>query len=242
MNILLVGATGQMGHAVTSLVEEQIVAGIGNKDMPYPIYNSFNDVKEDIDVIIDFSTPRLLENMLEYAKNNALPIVIATTGYSEDELSQIEHVAKEIPIVYAGNYSLGINVMEQVAETVAKALKNFDVEIIETHHNLKKDAPSGTANMLFEAVNEGRNNALHKLEGRSGFYDERDKNEVGIASLRGGTVVGEHSVFFYGEDEVLEIKHTAFSKRIFAKGALEAASYIVSKDPGLYNVTDVLEG
>lgn len=242
MKILLVGATGQMGRAVSDLAGSEIVAGIGRSASDFPVYETFKEVTEDVDVIIDFSTPDLLEDMLNFAEKNKVPVVIATTGYSEAHVSLIEDISNNVPIVYAGNYSLGINVMEQLAEQIARTLKNFDIEITETHHKFKKDAPSGTANMLFDAVNHGRDGKLHKLEGRSGMYESRDQNEVGISSLRGGTAVGEHSVFFYGEDEIIELKHTAFSKRIFAKGALEAAEFLVQKEPGLYTVTDVLEG
>lgn len=240
MNILIVGITGQMGQVLVKTIEDSnhtVAAGIGHSNEDH-IYDNFNDVTENIDVIIDFSSPELLSSLLDFATTKKIPVVIATTGI--DSMEEINKASKEIPIVYAGNYSLGINILEKLAETVSRALQNFDIEITETHHNKKKDAPSGTAHMLFDAVNNGRDNTLSANYGREGMA-KRESNEVGIHALRGGTVVGTHTVSFFGEDEVLELTHTAYSKRIFAEGSLKAAEFIVTKTQGLYDVNDILE-
>lgn len=249
LNILVVGQTGQMGRVLEQTIQKSphhLVAGIGHpKDITKEdvnIYSDFNDIPQpqDIDVIIDFSTPHLLEPLLNFATKHKIPVVIATTGIENTKL--IEKASQAIPIVYAGNYSLGVNVLEKVAEVVAKALKDFDIEITETHHNLKVDAPSGTAHMLFDAVNRGRDHTLTQHQGRHGLDAKRTKQEVGMHALRGGTVVGTHTVSFFGTDEVIELTHTAYSKQIFAQGSLKAAEFIVHQQPGLYDVNDVLEG
>lgn len=249
LNILIIGQTGQMGRVLEQTIQKsphQTIAGIGHpKDLTKEdvnIYSDFNDVTcpQEIDVVIDFSTPHLLEPLLNFATKYKIPVVIATTGIENTKL--IEKASREIPIVYAGNYSLGVNVLEKVAEAVARALKDFDIEITETHHNLKIDAPSGTAHMLFDAVNRGRDHTLTQHQGRHGLDAKRTKKEVGMHALRAGTVVGTHTVSFFGTDEVIELTHTAYSKQIFAQGSLKAAEFIVQQQPGLYDVNDVLEG
>lgn len=246
MKILLSGATGQMGKAITEVVAshntEQIVAGFAkNTDdsLPYPVYNNL-DISEDTDVIIDFSSPAVLEELLSYAKTKNIGIVLASTGYSDEDISKIKEASTVIPILYSGNLSLGVNVMQIIAEKLASMLEDFDIEIIEKHHRYKVDSPSGTAKMLFEAVNKGRENKLNALQGRDGFYSERPVSEVGVSSLRGGNIVGEHTVYYCGEDEVIELKHIASSKKIFANGAIKAARFLLNRAPGLYNMNDVL--
>lgn len=235
-----------MGKAITEVIAsrntDQIVAGYAkdvNDTLPYPVYNHL-DIKEDIDVIIDFSSPATLDELLNYAIDKNLGIVLASTGYSDEDISKIEDASKKIPILYSGNLSLGVNVMQIIAEKLSAMLEDFDIEIVEKHHRYKVDSPSGTAKMLFEAVNKGRDKKLIALQGRDGFYSERPVTEVGVSSLRGGNIVGEHTVYFCGEDEVIELKHIAASKKIFANGSLKAARYLLGRKPGLYNMNDVL--
>ncbi|MDE1549117.1 4-hydroxy-tetrahydrodipicolinate reductase [Jeotgalibaca caeni] len=246
MKILLAGATGQMGTVVSQVVEgseHTIVAGFAHETNPqaaYPIYQDVAAVMEEVDVIIDFSIPTTLPSLLAFALERKVGIVIASTGHSEENIEKIEAAAAQIPILFSGNLSMGVNVMELLAEKVAQALADFDIEIIEKHHRYKKDAPSGTAKMLFDAVNKGRGGTLREVDGRSGLSEGRVADEVGIASLRGGTIVGEHSVVFAGEDEVIEIKHVASSKKIFANGAVKAAEFLGTKENGLYQMGEVL--
>ncbi len=247
MKIILVGATGQMGKTMVKLVDSiddaEIVCGVSDEDasdLNFPVSKKLPEGKI-ADVLIDFSTPKILKNILEYGISTATPLVLATTGYSQEDLEQIHQASKNIPIIQAGNMSVGINIMETVSEMLSKVLEDFDVEIIEKHHKRKVDSPSGTAKMLFNAVNRGRGESLHTLEGRTGFYQRREPSEVGISSIRGGNVVGEHSVLFLGTDEVIEIKHTANSRMIFANGAIRGARFLIKQNPGIYNMHDVLE-
>lgn len=246
LKILLSGASGQMGKVISQTVKNKddlkIVCGFAREsyETSFPVYTSLDDVKEDVDVLIDFSGAGALDSIINYAEEINIPLVLASTGYTEEQESKIHDLSENLPILYSRNMSLGVNVMESIAEKMASMLSDFDIEIIEKHHNLKKDSPSGTAKMLFEAVDKGRNNTLNELDGRSGFYNERPKNEVGISSIRAGNIVGEHTIIFAGEDEVIELTHKASSKKIFANGALKAASFIVNEKAGLYTMQDVL--
>lgn len=246
MKILLSGATGQMGKAITEVIvshnTDQIVAGFAkdvNDALPYPVYNHL-EISEEIDVIVDFSSPAALRELLDFAVSKNIGIVLASTGYSDEDVSLIKDASAKIAILYSGNLSLGVNVMQIIAEKLASMLEDFDIEIVEKHHRYKVDSPSGTAKMLFEAVNKGRDNKLTALQGRDGFYSERPVSEVGVSSLRGGNIVGEHTVYYCGEDEVIELKHIAASKKIFANGAIKAARFLINRAPGLYNMNDVL--
>lgn len=248
MNILISGVTGAMGQVLIDLISDskhQIVAGFANKspeDFSFPVYSSLTDVEEEVDLVIDFSQPASLKALLDYGKSNTIPLVIATTGYTDEEEQAIREVSSEIPVLFAKNMSLGINMTEKIVEQLAHALPQFDIEIIEKHHRYKKDSPSGTAKMLVEAAKAGRSDESPVVEGRSGHYDERLKNEIGVMAVRGGTIVGEHTVLFAGEDEVIEIKHSAQSKKVFANGALTAAEFLMEQAPGLYDMNDVLGG
>lgn len=248
MDIILVGATGAMGKTIRNLAQDyediDIVAGVADRDIVgihIPVYETFVDDLQG-DLIIDFSSPSVIPQELEFAKKRDLPLIIASTGHDSHNEDLIKHYSKDISILYTGNTSIGINVMEYLVEKMAKLLEGFDIEIVEAHHRLKKDSPSGTAKMLYQAANKGREGRLHSLEGRAGIYEDlRPDDQVGIASVRGGTIVGQHSVIFAGNDEVLEIKHTAYSKNIFAAGALRAAKFLIKQKPGLYNMDHVLE-
>lgn len=247
MNILLNGASGRMGNEVAMRVEKeenmQIVAGIGlEEDLSgkFPIYSKIEDVKEKIDVIIDFSVPKATFKVLEYAEKEKTPIVIATTGFSNDELEKIEELSKEIPIFRSANMSLDINLMAEIVKKVAKVLQDTDIEIIETHHNRKIDSPSGTAILLADAINEVLENKKEYDFNRMQKREPRNKNEIGFSSIRGGNIVGEHTVAFFGENETLEIKHTSYSRQVFVEGAIKSAKFIITKENGLYNMNDLI--
>ena len=247
MNILLNGASGRMGNEVAMRVEKeenmQIVAGIGlEEDLTgkFPIYSKIEDVKEKIDVIIDFSVPKATFKVLEFAKKEKTPIVIATTGFSKDELEKIEELSKEIPIFRSANMSLDINMMAEIVKKVAKVLQDTDIEIIETHHNRKIDSPSGTAILLADAINEVLENKKEYDFNRMQKREPRNKNEIGFSSIRGGNIVGEHTVAFFGENETLEIKHTSYSRQVFVEGAIKSAKFIMTKENGLYNMNDLI--
>lgn len=248
-NIILRGCNGKMGQVITQMVEEDehsvIVAGIdvsANRVNKYPVYHSFMQCNVKADVIIDFSSPINVGEMLEYAMQHGVGIVLCTTGHSKEDLLQIEYASNVIPILRSANMSMGINLILKLVQEAAKLLSDagFDIEIVERHHNKKVDAPSGTALALADAMNEALNNEYSYKYDRSGERAERSKKEIGFSAIRGGTIVGEHEVIFAGTDEVIEIKHTAYSKAIFAKGAVQAAKFLPGKPAGMYQMSDVI--
>ena len=211
------------------------------REIGIPVYTRFADIQEDADVIIDFSSAENLQERLEYAKQKRLGIVLASTGFSKEDLALIDEYAKDVAIFKTANLSLGVNVMQALVKAAAQILGDaFDVEIIEKHHNLKKDAPSGTALMLADSVNEAFDGKKNYVGGREGIVGARTKNEIGIHAVRGGTIVGEHEVIFAGEDEVITVSHSAASKRVFAVGAIRAAKFIFQKQAGRYEMKDLL--
>ncbi len=247
IKILLCGACGKMGGNVLSLLSEDneatVVCGVDlyPKEISVPVYRSFADVKEDVDVMIDFSSPVGLQDRLEFAKAKGIGIVLASTGFTADDLALIQSYEKDVAIFRTANLSLGINLMQALVKAAAQVLgEGFDVEIIEKHHNLKKDAPSGTALMLADSVNEAFDGGKQFVYGREGIVGAREKKEVGIHAVRGGTIVGEHEVIFAGEDEVITISHSAASKRVFAVGAIRAAKWLVGKPAGKYEMKNML--
>lgn len=244
--ILLCGACGKMGGNVLSLLQDDAeavaVCGVDlyPKEIGIPVYQSFENVTEDVDVIIDFSSPIGLQERLEFAKKNGAGIVLASTGFTEADLAMIKTYQNDVAIFKTANLSLGINLMQALVKAAAQVLgEAFDVEIIERHHNLKKDAPSGTALMLAESVNEAFNGQKEYLYGREGIVGARGK-EIGMHAVRGGTIVGEHEVMFAGEDEIITITHSASSKRVFAAGAIRAAKFLCGKAAGMYEMKDIL--
>lgn len=250
LNIVINGYLGQMGQVISNLIKTQndmhLIAGIDKNAKSYEcgidLYENISDFKGKCNVIIDFSNPSALDELLEYATNNNIALVIGTTGYGEKEFSKLKEAAKEIPIFYSANMSLGINLLlSLVAKTAAVLNEEFDIEIIEKHHNKKIDAPSGTAYMIADKINEEFDNNKVYTFGRHTKTNRRSPNEIGIHAIRGGTIVGEHSVIFAGLDETIEIEHRATSKNVFAKGALEAAKFIVNKNNGLYNMDDLIK-
>lgn len=245
--IILCGACGKMGANVLSLLQndENAVAVCGvdlyPREIGVPVYKSFADIKEEADVIVDFSSPENLVERLEYAKSKNIAIVLASTGLSKDDLALVDEYAKSVAIFKTANLSLGVNVMQALCKAAAQILgDDFDVEIIEKHHNLKKDAPSGTALMLADTVNEAFDNQKRFVNGREGIVGAREKSEIGIHAVRGGTIVGEHEVMFAGEDEIITISHSARSKRVFAVGAIRAAKFVKGKPAGKYDMKDLL--
>lgn len=247
VRIILCGACGRMGGNVLSLLasddQAKAVCGVDlyPKEIGIPVYKSFADIQEEADVIIDFSSADGLQERLEYAKNKGLGIVLASTGFSETDLATIDEYAKSVAIFKTANLSLGVNLMQALCKAAAEVLgDNFDVEIVEKHHNLKKDAPSGTALMLADSVNEVFENKKQYTYGRQGIVGARKKSEIGIHAVRGGTIVGEHEVIFAGEDEVITISHSASSKRVFAVGAIRAAKFLKGKAAGRYEMKHLL--
>ncbi|MGN0453075.1 MAG: 4-hydroxy-tetrahydrodipicolinate reductase [Ruminococcus sp.] len=248
INILLHGCNGKMGQAVTNAISQRdhmkIVCGVdpyGVSSYGYPVYESFSEVSEQVDVIIDFSNPALLADLFDYAKEKSLPSVICTTGLSEEQITKLNSLSENCPIFFSGNMSLGINLLIELSKKATSVLGgSFDIEIIEKHHNQKLDAPSGTALMIADGVSEVLQEPPQYTYDRHSYRMKRKKNEIGIHSVRGGTIVGEHSVIFAGNDEVLTITHQAQSKALFATGALSAAEYLVGKPAGLYSMKDML--
>ena len=236
MNIILCGY-GRMGLMIEQIVlqsEDMQIIGVVHPGL----YDSALDVPGVADVIVDFSYPGNLDGVLERAKRDNAAVVIGTTGFSEAQLEQIREASKTLRVMHSSNYSVGVAILRKAVAMVAPALKDsFDIEIVETHHNQKVDAPSGTAKMLLKAVDP--DDSFDHVYGREGIPGARG-HEIGIHALRGGTVAGEHSVFFFGQDETLEFKHTATSRRIFAAGAIRAARYVIAQPAGLYNMDDVL--
>ena len=243
MKIILCGACGKMGKMISELAGAQIVCGVDlhPSPMPYPVYQSFDEIKEQADCLIDFSSATNLKERLDYCKKNHLPAVLASTGYTEADCKLIEETSKVIPVFQTGNFSLGINLLQMLAKKAASILGgDFDVEIIERHHNQKKDAPSGTALMLAKSVNEGYGNQKEFIYGREGIVGARKPSEIGIHAVRGGTIVGEHEVMFAGEDEIVTLSHSARSRKVFASGALKAAAWLVKQTAGRYDMSNLL--
>lgn len=248
INVLINGVNGRMGQEVLKAVNNsqdfEVACGVDimeNASFPFPIYTNINLIKEKIDVIIDFSIPDATLNILEYAMENRIPIVIATTGFSEEQLNKIFEYSKFIPIFRSSNMSYEINIMSDLVSKIAVLLKDSDIEIIETHHRNKIDAPSGTALILADSINEARNNKMDYQYNRHSIRQKRSDNEIGIHSIRGGTEVGKHSVMFLGKNESLEITHTVNSRSIFADGALKAAKFLIELQNGLYNMKDLIK-
>lgn len=246
--ILISGINGKMGQSLYRVIEsstDATVAGGVDKSkssLSVPVFTDFEDINIAVDCVIDFSRPETLEGLLNYAVKSSTPAVLATTGYNDAEKAMIEHASKYIPLFVSGNMSLGINLISSLVKRAAATLgAGFDIEIIEEHHNQKVDSPSGTALMLAAAVNEGLSSPLEPVYGRKSRTQRREPNEIGIHSVRGGTVVGEHTVGFFGTDEVIRISHSATSKQVFAVGALKAAQFLVGKSAGMYSMKDLFD-
>ena len=248
MNVLINGADGKMGNELFNVIKNRkdfnVVCGVDkvvNNEKEFPIYSNIEDIEEKVDVIIDFSVPVATFKILKYAVTNKIPIVIATTGFTKQEIEQIKEFSKEIPIFRSSNMSLDINLMAKIVGEVAKVLSDTDIEIVETHHNRKIDAPSGTAILLANAINDVLKEKKTYDFDRMQRREARKKDEIGFSSIRGGNIVGEHSVKFFGDNEELEITHKAYSRRVFAQGALQAAKFIINQPKGLYDMNDIVK-
>lgn len=250
VKVIMHGCNGKMGQVITALLKEdqkaQIVAGIDRRKEvlnDYPVYESLKDCQEEADVIIDFSTAAAMEGLLSYAKETKTPVVLCTTGLSKEQLAMVKEAEESVAILKSANMSLGINLLMKLLKDAAKVLApaGFDMEIVEKHHNQKVDAPSGTAIALGDAINEVFDNEYEYVYDRSKTREKRKEKEIGISAVRGGTIVGEHEVIFAGVDEVIEFKHTAYSKAVFAKGAIEAAKFLAEKTTGHYEMSDVIQ-
>ena len=250
VNVIMHGCNGKMGRVITNLVSQdndiEIVAGVDaytGIDNEYPVFTSIKECTVKADVIIDFAVTSAIDNLLDYSVSTKTPVVICTTGLSAEQLEKVNEASKKVAVLRSANMSLGINTLMKLLKTATEVLANrgFDIEIVEKHHNQKVDAPSGTALALADCMNQVLDNQYDYTYDRSSVRQKRAKNEIGISAVRGGTIVGEHEVIFAGIDEVIEIKHTAYSKAIFAKGAIDAAKFLKGKEAGLYNMADVID-
>ncbi len=247
--ILLTGCNGRMGKVITGLAAEdpdiKIAAGIdiaGDPCGDYPVFRGFADVDEEVDVIVDFSSSKAFDAMMDYAVEKQIPVVVCTTGLSQEQIDRLDEDSKKVAVLRSANMSLGVNLLmklvRQAAATLAPA--GFDIEIVERHHNQKKDAPSGTALALADSINEEMDHAYEYIFDRSQRNEKRDQKEIGISAVRGGTIPGTHEVIFAGTDEVIELNHIAYSRSIFGKGALAAAKFLAGKSAKFYSMSDVI--
>lgn len=249
MKIIIHGCNGAMGKAVETLAmadeNVEIAAGVDldlTVQHPYPVYASLRECREDADAVIDFTSFHVTDALLDACVEKHLPLVLCTTGLTEEQVAHVQEAAKQIPILRSGNMSLGINLLLKVVEEVAGVLlsADFDPEIVEMHHRRKLDAPSGTALMLAEAVNRAVDGSYEVCLDRHERREKRPRQEIGVQSVRGGSIVGEHDVIFSGPDELIEIRHVAYSRSIFANGALQAAKALAGREPGLYDMSIAL--
>ncbi len=248
--IIMHGCNGKMGQVISGIVSAdenaQIVAGIDTRDEgrnPYPVFKNIKECTVEADVIIDFSVAQAVDDLLDYCVDKGVPCVLCTTGLSEAQLAKVQRASENVAILKSANMSLGINLLLKMLKDAVAVLgpAGYDIEIVEKHHNLKLDAPSGTALALADSINEEMDNAYSYVYDRSQRREKRDAKEIGISAVRGGTIVGEHDVIFAGTDEVITFSHGAYSKSVFAKGAVEAAKFLAGKSAGMYNMSNVIE-
>lgn len=249
-NVIMHGCNGKMGKMIAGLVAEdsdiQLVAGVDAFDEgknPFPVFSDISECDIKADVIIDFSVASAVDGLLDHCVREQVPCVLCTTGLSKEQLTKVEEASKKVAVLKSANMSMGINMLLKLLKEATEILApaGFDVEIVEKHHRLKVDAPSGTALALGDAVNEVLNDEYQYVYDRSTRREKRPKKEIGYSAVRGGTIVGEHDVIFAGEDEVITFSHAAYSKAVFAKGAIQAAKFLSGKPAGLYNMSHVVE-
>ncbi len=247
LKILVNGIAGKMGTEVAKCIRnDKSIHLLGGLDkhiihnLPYPVFDNIKDVLEKPNVIIDFSIPEATISILPFVLQNKIPIVIATTGFSTEAQNKIEEASMQIPIFQSANMSYEMAIINNIVTQISKKLPNSEIEIVETHHNRKKDAPSGTALMLANSINEANNNIYHFNLNRFENSSKRNPKEIGFSSIRGGNIVGEHQVLFFNEYETLEIKHSAYSRTIFAEGAIKAAKFLVNQNPGIYDMNSLI--
>lgn len=251
VRMIMNGCNGHMGQVISELAAQdadaKIVAGIDIADKgihEYPVFTDIEACDVEADVMIDFSSAKATDGVLSYCAEKKMPLVLCTTGLSPEQLEKVKETAEKTAVLRSANMSLGINTLLKLIQDAAKVLAaaGFDMEIVERHHNLKVDAPSGTALALADSLNEAMDNQYHYVYDRSQKREKRDLKEIGLSSVRGGTIVGDHEIIFAGPDEVVEFKHTAYSKTVFAKGALEAAKFLSKQTAGMYDMSHVING
>jgi 4-hydroxy-tetrahydrodipicolinate reductase len=250
VRVIMHGCNGKMGRVITKIIEDdpeaEIVAGIDKYtgiQNTYPVFDSIEKCDVQADVIIDFSNAAAVDGLLDYCVEKQIPVVLCTTGLSEEQLQKMEGASAKTAVLKSANMSLGVNLLMKLLKDATKVLApaGFDIEIVEKHHNQKVDAPSGTALALADSINESLEQEYTYNFDRSKERKKREKNEIGVVAVRGGTIVGEHEVIYAGTDEVIEFKHTAYSKAIFGKGAVEAAKFLAGKPAGRYDMSDVIQ-
>lgn len=250
IKILMHGCNGKMGRMITELVKNDdsavIAAGVDTYTgiaNDYPVYESIDQCDTDVDVVIDFSNAGAVDALLDYCAEKKIPVVLCTTGLSEEQLEKVRETSEKTAVLKSANMSMGINLLLKLLKDAAKVLGNagYDIELVERHHNQKLDAPSGTALALADSINEALNGEYHYVYDRSQVRQKRDAKEIGISAVRGGTIVGDHEVIFAGTDEVIEFRHSAYSRNVFAKGAVEAAKFLAGKETGMYDMGDVIQ-
>lgn len=249
VRMIMHGCNGKMGQVISNICQEdsdiEIVAGIdpyAGIENSYPVFPTIEECNVEADVVVDFAAAPAVDNLLDYCIMHQLPVVLCTTGLGEAQIVKVEETSQRVAVLKSANMSLGVNVLMEILQEAAKILApaGFDMEIVEKHHNQKVDAPSGTALALADAINETLGNTYQYKYDRTQEREKRRKDEIGIQSVRGGSIVGDHEVIFAGLDEVIEIKHTAYSKGIFGKGAVEAAKFLAGKPAGKYDMKDVI--
>lgn len=247
--VIMHGCNGKMGQTITGIIaadeEIEIAAGVDAYDdghNSYPVFKRIDLCDISADAVIDFSNAGAVDGLLDYCMEKKLPCVLCTTGLSEEQLLKVKEASEKTAVLKSANMSLGINMLLKLLKEAAGLLApaGFDIEIVEKHHNLKVDAPSGTALALADSINEELDNAYEYIYDRSGRREKRPQKEIGLSAVRGGTIVGDHDVIFAGTDEVITFSHTAYSKAVFGKGAVQAAKYLAGKPAGLYDMSDVI--
>lgn len=250
IKLIMHGCNGKMGQVITNIVKEddqvEIVAGIDSYtgiSNTYPVFKSIEECDVEADVVLDFSNAASVDRLLADCVKKKMPIVLCTTGLSEEQLAYVQEVSKQVAVLKSANMSLGVNLLLKLLKDAAKVLApaGFDIELVEKHHNQKVDAPSGTALAMADAINEALDHEYTYCYDRSQERKKRDRKEIGISAVRGGTIVGQHEVIFAGDDEVIEFNHTAYSKAVFAKGAVEAGKFLAGKEAGMYDMSDVIK-
>ncbi len=249
VNIIMHGCNGRMGQMITGIVAEdpeiQIVAGVDvytEEKNGYPVFASIAECTVAADAVVDFGATAAVDGLLDWCVQKQVPVVVCTTGLSEQQLANLNEASKKVAVLRSANMSLGINMLMKLLKTAANVLApaGFDIEIVEKHHKMKLDAPSGTAIALADSINEARNNEYTYVYDRSQVRQKRGENELGISAVRGGSIVGDHDVIFAGQDEVITFSHTAYSRAIFGKGAVQAAKFLKGQPAGLYTMSDVI--
>lgn len=250
VKILMHGCNGKMGRMITEIVKNEedavIAAGVDKfTGIPndYPVFEEITQCAVDVDVVIDFSNAGAVDELLDYCVKKSLPVVLCTTGLSDEQLKKVDECSEKIAVLKSANMSMGINLLLKLLKDAAKVLApaGYDIELVEKHHNQKLDAPSGTALALADSINEAMGNEYEYVYDRSQVRKKRDAKEIGISAVRAGTIVGEHEVIFAGTDEVIEFKHTAYSRSVFAKGAVEAGKFLAGQPAGMYDMGDVIQ-